>query len=105
MHYGGVIFYGVFASGEKQPWAEPEEMSEEKCGFVGHDQLAGSDESEMEDDAEPPGAPPAPPAFLWGHTQHISAPKTPAPCPGLLTMCLPLNGSFRDLHSTHHWPE
>ena len=60
VHYGGVIFYGVFASGEKQPWAEPEEMSEEKCGFVGHDQLAGSDESEMEDEAEPPGAPPAP---------------------------------------------
>lgn len=57
VHYGGVIFYGVFASGEKQPWAEPEEMSEEKCGFVGHDQLAGSDESEMEDEDEPPGSP------------------------------------------------
>ncbi|CAF0897843.1 unnamed protein product [Adineta steineri] len=24
VHFGGVIFYGMFASGEKQPWAEPE---------------------------------------------------------------------------------
>jgi hypothetical protein len=23
IHFGGVIFYGIFASGEKQPWAEP----------------------------------------------------------------------------------
>ncbi len=23
IHFGGVIFYGMFASGEKQPWAEP----------------------------------------------------------------------------------
>ncbi|CAF4376319.1 unnamed protein product, partial [Rotaria sp. Silwood2] len=23
IHFGGVIFYGLFASGEKQPWAEP----------------------------------------------------------------------------------
>uniref|UniRef100_A0A8C4XH36 Vesicular glutamate transporter 1 n=1 Tax=Erpetoichthys calabaricus TaxID=27687 RepID=A0A8C4XH36_ERPCA len=40
VHYGGVIFYGIFASGEKQPWAEPEEMSDEKCGFIHEDELA-----------------------------------------------------------------
>lgn len=35
---------GIFASGEKQPWAEPENMSEEKCGILGEDELA--DETE-----------------------------------------------------------
>ncbi|XP_048029783.1 vesicular glutamate transporter 1 [Megalobrama amblycephala] len=44
VHYGGVIFYGIFASGEKQPWAEPENLSEEKCGILGEDELA--DETE-----------------------------------------------------------
>ncbi|CAH7456892.1 Slc17a7 [Phodopus roborovskii] len=77
VHYGGVIFYGVFASGEKQPWAEPEETSEEKCGFVGHDQLAGSDESDTEDEAEPPGAPPAPASY--GATLSTAQPPRPPP--------------------------
>uniref|UniRef100_A0A3B4FDW2 Vesicular glutamate transporter 2.1 n=1 Tax=Pundamilia nyererei TaxID=303518 RepID=A0A3B4FDW2_9CICH len=40
VHYGGVIFYGLFASGEKQPWADPELTSEEKCGFIDEDELA-----------------------------------------------------------------
>ncbi|XP_058873968.1 vesicular glutamate transporter 1 isoform X2 [Acipenser ruthenus] len=40
VHYGGVIFYGIFASGEKQDWAEPEETSDEKCGFIHEDELA-----------------------------------------------------------------
>lgn len=40
VHYGGVIFYGIFASGEKQPWADPEQTSEEKCGFIHEDELA-----------------------------------------------------------------
>lgn len=40
VHYGGVIFYGIFASGEKQPWADPELTSEEKCGFIEEDELA-----------------------------------------------------------------
>uniref|UniRef100_A0A8B9I1H9 Solute carrier family 17 member 7b n=1 Tax=Astyanax mexicanus TaxID=7994 RepID=A0A8B9I1H9_ASTMX len=44
VHYGGVIFYGLFASGEKQAWAEPENTSEEKCGILGEDELA--DETE-----------------------------------------------------------
>uniref|UniRef100_A0A8D1BJ02 Vesicular glutamate transporter 1 n=3 Tax=Sus scrofa TaxID=9823 RepID=A0A8D1BJ02_PIG len=82
VHYGGVIFYGVFASGEKQPWAEPEEMSEEKCGFVGHDQLAGSDESEMEDEAEPPGAPPAPPPSYGATHSTVQPPRPPPPVRG-----------------------
>ncbi|EGW04002.1 Vesicular glutamate transporter 1 [Cricetulus griseus] len=79
VHYGGVIFYGVFASGEKQPWAEPEEMSEEKCGFVSHDQLAGSDESEVEDEAEPPGAPPAPPPSYGATHSTVQPPRPPPP--------------------------
>lgn len=40
VHYGGVVFYGIFASGEKQPWADPEQTSEEKCGFIDEDELA-----------------------------------------------------------------
>ncbi|OXB54967.1 hypothetical protein ASZ78_001482 [Callipepla squamata] len=40
VHYGGVVFYGIFASGEKQPWADPEQTSEEKCGFIHEDELA-----------------------------------------------------------------
>ncbi|KAJ6654442.1 hypothetical protein lerEdw1_007035 [Lerista edwardsae] len=44
VHYGGVIFYGIFASGEKQPWAEPEEQSEEKCGFINEDELADEED-------------------------------------------------------------
>ncbi|KAJ7985036.1 hypothetical protein DPEC_G00360960 [Dallia pectoralis] len=40
VHYGGVIFYGIFASGEKQWWAEPEQLSNEKCGILDEDELA-----------------------------------------------------------------
>ncbi|XP_042197417.1 vesicular glutamate transporter 2.2 [Callorhinchus milii] len=40
VHYAGVIFYGLFASGEKQPWADPEQTSDEKCGFIHEDELA-----------------------------------------------------------------
>lgn len=29
IHFGGVIFYALFASGEKQPWAEPPPEDEE----------------------------------------------------------------------------
>lgn len=28
IHFMGVIFYGIFASGEKQPWADPEQDEE-----------------------------------------------------------------------------
>lgn len=85
VHYGGVIFYGVyscthsfttttsgrlhqtrhkhkrvtatctfcplllsaaglFASGEKQAWAEPEQLSDEKCGILDEDELANETE-------------------------------------------------------------
>ncbi|MBN3300539.1 VGLU1 protein, partial [Amia calva] len=44
VHYGGVIFYGIFASGEKQPWAEPEDTSVEKCGLISEDELANETE-------------------------------------------------------------
>ncbi|KAI3364983.1 hypothetical protein L3Q82_001148 [Scortum barcoo] len=44
VHYGGVIFYGIFASGEKQAWAEPEQLSDEKCGILDEDELANETE-------------------------------------------------------------
>lgn len=31
---------GLFASGEKQPWADIEDTSEEKCGIIDEDELA-----------------------------------------------------------------
>uniref|UniRef100_A0A8C4KQ96 Solute carrier family 17 member 8 n=1 Tax=Dromaius novaehollandiae TaxID=8790 RepID=A0A8C4KQ96_DRONO len=45
VHYSGVIFYAIFASGEKQEWADPENLSEEKCGIIDEDELA--EETEM----------------------------------------------------------
>ncbi|XP_038934437.1 vesicular glutamate transporter 3 isoform X1 [Rattus norvegicus] len=49
VHYSGVIFYGVFASGEKQDWADPENLSEEKCGIIDQDELA--EETELNHEA------------------------------------------------------
>ncbi|XP_053575793.1 vesicular glutamate transporter 3 isoform X3 [Bombina bombina] len=40
VHYSGVVFYGIFASGEKQEWADPEALSEDKCGIIDNDELA-----------------------------------------------------------------
>ncbi|XP_047677995.1 vesicular glutamate transporter 3 isoform X1 [Tachysurus fulvidraco] len=48
VHYCGVIFYGIFASGEKQDWADPESTSEEKCGIIGEDELAQETEASCE---------------------------------------------------------
>ncbi|NXW20996.1 VGLU3 protein, partial [Circaetus pectoralis] len=45
VHYSGVIFYAIFASGEKQEWADPENLNEEKCGIIEQDELA--EETEM----------------------------------------------------------
>lgn len=28
IHFGGVLFYAIFASGEKQPWADPPEQDD-----------------------------------------------------------------------------
>uniref|UniRef100_A0A8C1MQZ5 Solute carrier family 17 member 8 n=1 Tax=Cyprinus carpio TaxID=7962 RepID=A0A8C1MQZ5_CYPCA len=44
VHYTGVIFFAIFASGEKQDWADPENTSDDKCGIIGEDELA--DETE-----------------------------------------------------------
>ncbi|XP_052388235.1 vesicular glutamate transporter 3-like [Carassius gibelio] len=49
VHYTGVIFYAIFASGEKQDWADPENTSDEKCGIIGEDDLA--DETEPQCDS------------------------------------------------------
>ncbi|XP_026086087.1 vesicular glutamate transporter 3-like [Carassius auratus] len=49
VHYTGVIFYAIFASGEKQDWADPENTSDEKCGIIGEDELA--DETEPQCDS------------------------------------------------------
>lgn len=35
---------GIFASGEKQPWADAENTSEEKCGILDEDELANETE-------------------------------------------------------------
>ncbi|XP_055093437.1 vesicular glutamate transporter 3 isoform X2 [Symphalangus syndactylus] len=53
VHYSGVIFYGVFASGEKQEWADPEDLSEEKCGIIDQDELAEEIELNHESFASP----------------------------------------------------
>ncbi|TKS73289.1 Vesicular glutamate transporter 3 [Collichthys lucidus] len=45
VHYSGVIFYAIFASGEQQDWADPESTSEDKCGIIDQDELA--EESEL----------------------------------------------------------
>lgn len=45
VHYTGVVFYAIFASGEQQEWADPESTSEDKRGIIGEDELA-DDESE-----------------------------------------------------------
>ncbi|XP_045409101.1 vesicular glutamate transporter 3 isoform X2 [Lemur catta] len=53
VHYSGVIFYGVFASGEKQEWADPENLSEEKCGIIDQDELAEETELNHESVVSP----------------------------------------------------
>lgn len=45
VHYTGVIFYAIFASGEEQEWAEPGNLSEDKRGILDEDELA--EESEL----------------------------------------------------------
>ncbi|CAL8357005.1 unnamed protein product [Lota lota] len=45
VHYTGVIFYAIFASGEEQEWADPENSSEDKRGILNEDELA--EESEL----------------------------------------------------------
>ncbi|KAG5846183.1 hypothetical protein ANANG_G00147100 [Anguilla anguilla] len=40
VHYTGVVFYAIFASGEKQDWADPEDAADDRCGLVDQDELA-----------------------------------------------------------------
>lgn len=68
VHYGGVIFYGIFASGEKQPWADPEQTSEEKCGFIDEDELA----EETGDITQSYGAFGGAPAKSYGATTQLN---------------------------------
>ncbi|XP_075712818.1 vesicular glutamate transporter 3 [Rhinoderma darwinii] len=49
VHYSGVVFYGIFASGEKQDWADPESLSEDKCGIIENDELA--EETELNNES------------------------------------------------------
>ncbi|KAM6136787.1 LOW QUALITY PROTEIN: vesicular glutamate transporter 3 [Pterocles gutturalis] len=44
VHYSGVIFYAIFASGEKQEWADPEKLNEES-GIIDQDELAEETEN------------------------------------------------------------
>ncbi|XP_062368529.1 vesicular glutamate transporter 1 [Cinclus cinclus] len=79
VHYAGVAFYGAFASGEPQPWAEPPREEAEPLAPGG----LGSDEEEEEEGEEegvggvggggPPGGPPA----SYGATGTTPAPGTP----------------------------
>lgn len=34
IHFAGVIFYGIFASGDKQSWAEPGKLELEANGII-----------------------------------------------------------------------
>ncbi|KAM4879824.1 vesicular glutamate transporter 1 [Sylvia borin] len=75
VHYGGVAFYGVFASGEPQPWAEPPREEAEPLA-------PGSDEEEEEEGEEEGGgggggAPPGGPPASYGATGTTPAPGTP----------------------------
>jgi ACS family sodium-dependent inorganic phosphate cotransporter-like MFS transporter 6/7/8 len=54
IHFGGVTFYGIFASGEKQPWADP-----------------------PEDDIMTPKTPKTPQASGDHHPQHFDLPYVP----------------------------
>lgn len=40
VHYTGVIFYAIFASGEEQEWADPGNSCEDKRGILDEDELA-----------------------------------------------------------------
>lgn len=53
VHYSGVIFYAIFASGEQQEWADPESTSEDKCGIIDQDELAEESELNMDSAVAP----------------------------------------------------
>uniref|UniRef100_A0A3Q3X415 Major facilitator superfamily (MFS) profile domain-containing protein n=1 Tax=Mola mola TaxID=94237 RepID=A0A3Q3X415_MOLML len=67
VHYTGVIFYAIFASGEQQDWANPESTSEDKCGIINEDELAEESELNSENVAAPKKS--------YGTTDNSSARK------------------------------
>nr|XP_030115969.3 vesicular glutamate transporter 1 [Taeniopygia guttata] len=73
VHYGGVAFYGAFASGEPQPWAEPPREEAEPLAPTGDDE---EEEEDEEGGVGPPGPPGGPPAS-YGATGTTPAPGTP----------------------------
>ncbi|XP_030115969.4 vesicular glutamate transporter 1 [Taeniopygia guttata] len=73
VHYGGVAFYGAFASGEPQPWAEPPREEAEPLAPTGEDE---EEEEDEEGGVGPPGPPGGPPAS-YGATGTTPAPGTP----------------------------
>ncbi|XP_014749356.1 PREDICTED: vesicular glutamate transporter 1 [Sturnus vulgaris] len=80
VHYAGVAFYGAFASGEPQPWAEPPREEAEPLAPGG----LGSDDEEEEEEGEEGGAggaggggPPGGPPASYGATGTTPAPGTP----------------------------
>ncbi|RLV62857.1 hypothetical protein DV515_00018872 [Chloebia gouldiae] len=74
VHYGGVAFYGAFASGEPQPWAEPPREEAEPLAPAGEEDE--EDEEDEEGGVGPPGPPGGPPAS-YGATGTTPAPGTP----------------------------
>lgn len=67
VHYSGVIFYAIFASGEQQEWANPESTSEDKCGIIDEDELAEESELNSENVAAPKKS--------YGTTDNSRGPK------------------------------
>ena len=50
IHFAGVTFYGFYASGEKQPWADPKEENDPFSNQSGVE-LKGDDEKYKNDGA------------------------------------------------------
>ncbi|XP_069630165.1 vesicular glutamate transporter 1 [Haliaeetus albicilla] len=75
VHYGGVAFYGVFASGEPQRWAEPPREEAEPLAPRGGDSDE-EEEGEGEEEGGGGGGPPGGPPAGYGATG-----TTPAPGP------------------------
>lgn len=68
VHYGGVIFYGIFASGEPQSWAEPPREEAEPLAPGGGDSEEEDEEGEGEGREEGVGAAPGGPPPGYGAT-------------------------------------
>ncbi|XP_065715752.1 vesicular glutamate transporter 1 [Patagioenas fasciata] len=76
VHYGGVIFYGIFASGEPQPWAEPPREEAEPLAPRGGDSDEEGEGWEEEEGGEGGGGPPGGPPPGYG---AIGTTPTPGP--------------------------